>query len=280
MDEFIASASTIGLDIGLKVLGAIAVWVIGQKIIGLAQRLLRATVDRRHFEPTLARYLVSAAGVGLNLLLVVTVLGVFGVDTTSFAALFAAAGVAIGMAWSGLLSNFAAGLMMIILRPFKSGDFVEVAGQLGTVQEVGMFVTGIDTMDNVRTIIGNAQVFGGIIRNFSANPVRRVDCVAQLAHGADHGRAIDALRAALVALPHVAKDPSPVVEIVDFTLAGPVLAVRPFTHTDHYWDVYFATNKAIREELGKLGLPVPETHHKVDGGELVVAGARTAGRVN
>jgi small conductance mechanosensitive channel len=254
--------------------------VVGQKIIGVASRVARTTFERRHFDATLARYLVSTVGVALNLLLVVTVLGVFGVDTTSFAALFAAAGVAIGMAWSGLLSNFAAGLMMIVLRPFRAGDFVEVAGQLGTVHEVGMFVTSIDTMDNVRTIIGNSQVFGGIIRNFSANPVRRVDLVAQLAHGADHERAVEVLRSAVAAIPNVAKDPAPVVEIVEFTLAGPVLAVRPFTHTDHYWDVYFATNKTIREELGKLGAPVPEVHHRIGGAFAPPVGAAVMARPN
>ncbi len=108
--------------------------------------------------------------------------------------------------------------------------------------------------------MGNNKIFSDTIQNLSTNPVRRVDCTAQLAHGADHEAAIARLKTHLALIPNVAKTPAPSVEILDFTLAGPVLAVRPFCHTDHYWDVYFATTKIIREELGKMGLPVPSQH--------------------
>jgi small conductance mechanosensitive channel len=223
-------------------------------------KLLEKNTGLRKLDETIARYLHSVVSVLLNILLVLAILSVFGVETTTFAGLLAAAGVAIGVAWSGLLSNLAAGVFMVVLRPFKAGDFVTAGGVTGTVQTIGLFVTAIDTMDNVRAYVGNNKIFSETIQNYSANKVRRVDCVAQLAHGADHQAAIRLLREKIAAIPRVAADPAPQVEILEFTLAGPVLAVRPFCHTDDYWSVYFATNRIIREDLGKLNLPVPGQH--------------------
>jgi small conductance mechanosensitive channel len=187
-------------------------------------------------------------------------LGFFGVETTTFAAIMASAGVAIGLAWSGLLSNFAAGAFMIVLRPFKVGDFVTAGGVTGTVKEIGLFVTSLNTPDNVLTTIGNGRIFSDIIQNFSANPYRRVDLKAQLNHGVDHKAAIGLLKERLAKIPNVKSDPAPDVEILEFNLAGPVLAVRPYCHTDHYWQVYFDANRAIREGFGAAGFPVPEQH--------------------
>jgi small conductance mechanosensitive channel len=246
---------------GSRLLGAIALWIVGRLIIRGVRSLTRAAGQRRHLDPTLVRYADSALNIALQILLVVAILSLFGVETATFAGLLAAGGVAIGLAWSGLLSNFAAGVFMIVLRPFKVGDFVTASGVTGDVQEIGLFVTCINTMDNVRTFVGNAKVFGDTIQNFTANAYRRVELTAQLPHGVDPQDAIRRLKARLATLPHVSKDPPPQVEVVSFTLAGPVLAVRPFTHNSTYWDVFFATNAAIASEFGEAGYPVPETHH-------------------
>lgn len=252
-----------GVDIGLKVVAAIVAWIIGSWIIKALGRLAGKGMAARHVDATLARYLKASLGVVLKILLIVAILGIFGIETTSFAAFFAAAGVAIGMAWSGLLANFAAGIFMMFLKPMKVGDFVTVAGVTGTVREVGLFVTAIDTPDNVKTMIGNAKVFGDTMSNYSANPFRRVDLVAQLAHGVDYKAAIELLRQRLPAIPHVSKEAAPTVEIIEFNAMGPVLCVRPFTHTDTYWDVYFATNRLIKDTFGEAGYPVPEVHYRV-----------------
>lgn len=252
-----------GVDIGLKVVAAIVAWIIGSWIIKALGRLAANGMAARHVDPTLARYLKASLGVVLKILLIVAILGIFGIETTSFAAFFAAAGVAIGMAWSGLLANFAAGIFMMFLKPMKVGDFVTVAGVTGTVREVGLFVTAIDTPDNVKTMIGNAKVFGDTMSNYSANPFRRVDLVAQLAHGVDYKAAIELLRQRLPAIPHVSKEAAPTVEIIEFNAMGPVLCVRPYTHTDTYWDVYFATNRLIKDTFGEAGYPVPEVHYRV-----------------
>jgi small conductance mechanosensitive channel len=260
MNQIMQNVTAIGVAFGMKVLGAIVVWVVGRYLIGLAVRLVSASLERQQVDPTVLRYLGTVISVTLNIILVVAILGYFGVETTSFAAILAAAGIAIGMAWSGLLANFAAGAFIIVLRPIKAGDFVTVGGVTGTVKEIGLFVTAINTLENVLTIIGNNKIFSDTIQNFSTNPYRRVDRLAQLNHSVDHSEAIRLLKERLAKIPNVKTDPSPDVEILDFNLAGPVLAVRPYCHTDHYWQVYFDTNRAIREAFGAAGFPVPEQH--------------------
>ncbi|MCX8097960.1 MAG: mechanosensitive ion channel family protein [Casimicrobiaceae bacterium] len=244
------------IAVGLKVLGAIAAWIVGRWLIGLATRLLSRVLTAQEVDPTLQRYLGNFVTVALNIALVVAILGYFGIETTTFAALVAGAGVAIGAAWSGLLANFAAGMFMLALRPIKVGDYVVAGGVEGTVKEIGLFATTIVTPDNVLTYVGNNKVMGGDIKNFSANDYRRVDLVAQLASGADHARARALLKEAVSKVPNVLAEPAVDVEILEFTEFGPKLAVRPYTHTRHYWQVYFDTNRVIAETLGAAGFPV------------------------
>ncbi len=248
---------TTATDIGLKILAAIVFWVVGRWLIGVAVNLVRASLERQKVDPTVLRYLGSVITETLNVLLVIGILGYFGIQTTTFAALIAAAGVAIGMAWSGLLSNFAAGAFMIVLRPMKVGDFVTVAGVTGTVTELGLFTTTINTPDNVQTIVGNNRVFSDNIQNFTVNPFRRVDLKCQLSGAADHRAAMALLREKIALIPNVVSTPGVDVEILDFTLVGPVLVVRPYCHNDHYWQVYFETNRVIREALAEAGFPAP-----------------------
>ena len=164
----------------LRVLGALALWIIGRRLIQFAVILLVRTL-KYPFDQTVAAYIGTTVKVLLNIVLIVAILGFFGVETTSFAALMAGVGLAIGAAWSGLLANLAAGIFLLILRPFKVGDFIGAAGVTGTVEEIGLFVTTVNTLDNVRTFVGNNKLFSDNIQNFSGNPYRRVDLVAQLA---------------------------------------------------------------------------------------------------
>jgi small conductance mechanosensitive channel len=248
---------TTATDVGLKVLAAVAFWVIGRWLIGVAVGMVRASLERQKVDPTVLRYVGSIVTVTLNILLVIGILGYFGIQTTTFAALIAAAGVAIGMAWSGLLAHFAAGAFLVVLRPMKVGDFVTIGGVTGTVTELGLFTTVINTPDNVQTIIGNNKVFSDTIQNYTHNPFRRVDLKCQLSGAADHQAAMALLREKIATIPNVLAEPKVDVEILDFTLVGPVLAVRPYCHNDNYWQVYFDTNKMIREALGAAGFPAP-----------------------
>jgi small conductance mechanosensitive channel len=252
--ELITTAVT---ELGLKVLAAIAFWVIGRWLIGLAVSMVRSALEKQKVDPTVLRYVGSIVTVTLNILLVIGILGYFGVQTTTFAALVAGAGIAIGAAWAGLLANFAAGAFLIVLRPFKVGDFVTAGGVTGTVTEIGLFATTVNTPDNVMTVVGNNKLFAGDIQNYTHNPFRRVDLKCQLSGAADHRAAMALLREKIATIPNVLAEPKVDVEILEFTLVGPVLAVRPYCHNDNYWQVYFDTNKMIREALGEAGFPAP-----------------------
>ena len=243
-----------------KILGAIVLWIIGGWVIRTVKALSRRGMGARGLDATLIEYLESAIGIMLRVLLVIAILSLFGVETASFAALIAAAGVAIGMAWSGLLANFAAGIFLILLRPIKVGDFITAAGITGTVREIGMFASVIDQPDNVRTVVGNNKLFGDNIVNYTSNPFRRVELTAQLAHSVDPLSAIAVLKARLAQIPNVIGNPAPDVEILEFNAAGTKLAVRPYCHNDDYWQVYFDTNKAIAEVGGQNGWPIPAPH--------------------
>jgi small conductance mechanosensitive channel len=217
-------------QVGLRVLGAIILWIIGRMVIAVLVRLVSRALSIRQVDATVSRYLRTILSVALNVALAMAILSVFGVETTTFAALIAAAGIT------------------------------------GTVREIGLFVTAVDTLDNVRTIVPNSKIFADNIQNFSANPYRRVDLVAQLDHGVDHRDATFRLKDRLAKIRNVLPDPAPDVEILTFTLAGPVLAVRPYCNNAHYWQVYFDTNRAIRDAFGEAGFPAPEQHLAVRGG--------------
>lgn len=245
------------MEFGVKILAAIAFWVIGRMLIGFVVNLVRGALERQKVDPTALRYVGSIITVTLNVLLVIGILGYFGIQTTTFAALLAGAGVAIGMAWSGLLAHFAAGAFLIVLRPFKVGDFVAVAGITGTIREIGLFATTLDTPDGVLTTIGNNKIYAETIQNFTTNPFRRVELKAQLAGSTDPATAIALLKEKIGALPNVLGTPAVDVEILEFNLVGPVLAVRPYCHNDHYWQVYFDTNRTIHDSFGAAGFAAP-----------------------
>ena len=249
--------STTATEVGIKILAAIAFWFIGRWLIHRVIDLMRAALNRNDIDPTLVKYLGSIVAVALNITLVLGILGYFGIQTTSFAALLAGAGVAIGAAWSGMLGNFAAGAFMLILRPFKVGDFVSIGGITGTVHELGLFGTTIVTPDNVMTLVGNGKVFGDTVQNFTALPHRRVERTAQLAGSVDPLDAIARFKAAVAQIPNVKADPAPEVSLLDMNLVGPVIAVRPYAANEHYWQVYFDTNEAIVRVCRDAGWPAP-----------------------
>jgi small conductance mechanosensitive channel len=169
------------------------------------------------------------------------------------------------VAWGGLLTNFAAGAFLVFLRPFKVGDCVTAGGVTGTVEAISLFGTTINTPDNVLTIVGNNQVFSGTIQNFSANPFRRVDLTATINNAVDHRQAIQLLKERLARVPNVLTTPPPDVDVMQFTPAGPMLCVRPYSRNEHYWQVYFDTNRLIREAFGEAGFPAPVIAYAVSG---------------
>jgi small conductance mechanosensitive channel len=240
-----------------KIVGAVILWIVGGILISIARGAFGRALRSKKIDATFGSYLETSLGVLLRIVLIIAILSVFGVESTSFAALLAAAGVAIGMAWSGLLANFAAGIFLVVLRPFKVGDVIAAGGVSGTVVEIGLFVTALDTPDSVRIYVGNNKIFSDNIVNYSGLPVRRVELVMQVAGGVDINALTAKLAARVAKIPNVVANPPVEVNVATFTLAGPVLNVRPYCNNNHYWQVLADTNAAINE-CG-AGLPGPAT---------------------
>ncbi len=224
MDSVQSFLSTTLTELGVKILAAIAFWIVGRWLIGKVISLVQAGMNRNNVDPTLTKYLGSIVAVALNIALVLGILGYFGIQTTSFAAMLA------GAAWSGLV---------------------------GAVDELGLFGATIITPDIVQALVGNSKVFGDTVLNFLARPARRVERTAQLAGGVDALDAIARFKAAVAKIPNVVTAPAPEVNLLDINLVGTVIAVRPYCHTDHYWQVYFATNEMMVRVDQEAGWPAP-----------------------
>lgn len=262
MDSLINQLNTLALTDALpfllKLAGALVLWFIGRTIIGGFQRVLQLTLQKRKLDATLIRYVESLFGSSLTILLLLGLLGMLGIETTSFAALLAAAGIAIGSAWAGLLSNFAAGVFLLVLRPFKVGEEISAGGVIGLVHEIGLFVTTIDTPDNVRIHVGNSRLFGDNIINYHAHPNRRLVVRVPLVHGADVAAVRRAVEARLEGMPDVLADPPVSTEVVEFTVLGPVLAVQAWCEPTRAEPLGGPLHNAISEAVIASGYSIPE----------------------
>jgi small conductance mechanosensitive channel len=247
---------TRGLDLGMNLLAAIALWIVGRWAIRASTRLLRALVMRSgKVDDTLAQYVVSVVNVLLTVLLLLAILQVFGIQTTSFAAMLAGIGLAVGTAWGGLLAHFAAGVFMQVLRPFKVGDSISAGGVSGTVRELGLFGTTIVTADNVPTLIGNNKIFSDNIINYSATPFRRIDLTWKINNGVDVAEAIAKLKQAVGQVPNVLTTPAMDVGVLQITPEGPLLFARPFAAPANYWQVSCDANRVLLDTFRDYPLP-------------------------
>ena len=245
---------------GPKVIGAILIYIIGSWIIGRIVRMARKMMAKSNYEESLQKFLMNLLSWALKVLLVIAVIGTLGVETTSFAAVLAAAGLAIGMALQGSLSNFAGGVLLMIFKPYKIGDLIEAQGTLGVVKEIEIFTTKLVTPENKLAIIPNGPMANGNIVNYTAEGVIRVDTVAGIGYGEDLKKAKEVLMEVLTANPKVLKDPAPCVEVLELAESSVNLAVRPFCDPAHYWDVYFATVEGTKLALDKAGIEIPYPH--------------------
>ena len=228
---------------GLKVVGAIAIFVIGRIVIGILIGGLRRLMKRAETDETLARFLVSLARIALLTFLFIAVLGTLGIQTASFIAIIGAAGLAVGFALQGSLANFASGVMLIIFRPFKAGDFIEAGGSAGTVEEIHIFNTVMKTPDNKKVIIPNSQVTGGTITNYSAKDTRRVDMVFGIGYDDDIKRAKEILHQLLKDDARVLADPPPQVVVGELADSSVNFNVRPWVKSEDYWSVFFDSDR-------------------------------------
>jgi small conductance mechanosensitive channel len=256
-------AETYALPAILKLLLAILIWFIGGYVVKALVRLSERALRLRSTDPTVVRYSSNFLSVAMKIGLALGLLGYLGFETSSFAALIAAAGVAIGAAWAGLLSNFAAGIFLIALRPFKVGDQVAAAGISGEVKEIGLFGTKFDTGDGVRVTVGNSKIFADNISNFSHNAVRRADTTLQLAHAVDVEAASVVLKQALQEIPGALAEPKAIVEILESNALGTLLTLRVFAATADFATVTFELTRCVNRVRREQAWPIPETRSAV-----------------
>jgi len=248
------------VEFGPKVIGAILIYIIGSWIIKKIVKVVRGGMTTQEYDKSLQRFLLSLVKWALTIFLIITVISTLGVETTSFAAIIAAAGLAIGLALQGSLSNFAGGVLIIIFKPYKIGDLVEAQGVLGSVKEIEIFTTKLITPQNKLAIVPNGAMANGNIINYTAEGKMRVDTTVGVDYGSDIKKAKDVLLAMLKANPQVLEDPAPSVNVEELGDSSVNLAVRPFCKPEDYWDVYFATIESTKEALDKAGIEIPYPH--------------------
>jgi small conductance mechanosensitive channel len=236
-----------GIDLGTKIISAIVLWLLGRWIIALGVRFSRKALHVRHFDATIVTYVSSSLDIVLTLLMTVSLLGMFGVETTSFAALFAAAGVAIGVAWAGLLSHFAAGVFLLFIRPFKIGDMVKIGGETGVVREIGLIGTTLSTGDNVAVIVPNNKIFGDTIHNFNANEYRRATVRIKVPHHVAQEALINIFKARVAVIPNVLDTFSVTAEVVKIKRTGVIFNISVACRNVHHTQVLFDTHRVVNE---------------------------------
>lgn len=242
---------------GLKVLAAIAVLIVGRLVATLVRKLIERAMIAGKQEQTLISFVCNLTYAGLMAFVIVAAMGQLGIQTASFVAILAAAGLAIGLALQGSLSNFAAGVLMIIFKPFKVGDFIEGGGVAGVVEEIQIFTTQLKTPDNKQVIVPNAQMTGGNIVNYSSKGTRRVDLVAGIGYGDDIDKARGVLQGILDAEERILKDPAPTIAVSELGDSSVNFVVRPWTTVEDYWGVYFSLTEAIKKQFDANGISIP-----------------------
>ncbi|HEY5915747.1 MAG TPA: mechanosensitive ion channel domain-containing protein [Chryseolinea sp.] len=255
-DQFAAWLMTYGL----KILGAIVVFVVGLYVTNWLARAFSRSMSRRHFDVSLQSFLSSMINVGLKILLLVTVAGMLGIQTTSFVAIIGAMGLAVGLALQGSLANFAGGVLMLVFKPFKVGDLIESQGQTGTVQEIQIFNTILLTPDNKTIILANGAVSNGTIINYSKHGTLRVDITLAVSPDNDIQKVKKVVEDVMLSHNKVLKDPKPTVNIQKMGDGMVTLSIRPFALSTDYWDVYYELHDRLKEafEKNQVSAPIPK----------------------
>ena len=254
----------VGMDLatnyGLKIIAAIVVWIVGswiiKKIIGAARKIM----NKGNYDESLQKFLLNLCNWALKILLIITLLGTLGVPTTSFAAVIAAAGLAIGLALQGSLGNFAGGVLLMIFKPIKIGDLIEAQGEIGVVKEIEIFTTKLTGLSNKEIIIPNGSLSNGNIVNYTTEGTRRVDLVFGVDYASDIKKTKEVLMGVLTAHPLVLKDPAPAVTVSELADSSINFATRPWCKTEDYWTVFFDVTEQTKEALDAAGIEIPYPH--------------------
>ncbi len=249
--------TTIVIPWGIKIALALAIFIIGRIVVGIVSSMINKVMLKREMDETLVKFLCSIIRWVLLLFVVIAALSQLGIDTTSLIALLGAAGLAIGLALQSSLSNFAAGVMLIVFRPFTKGDFVEAAGASGVVDSISIFTTTMTTPDNKEVIIPNGSILSNNITNYSARPTRRVDMVFGISYDDDLRVAKKLLQEIIAADDRVLAEPEPVVVLGELADSSVNFLVRPWVNAADYWGVMWDTTEAVKLKFDEAGLSIP-----------------------
>jgi small conductance mechanosensitive channel len=245
------------ITFGPKIIGAILIYIVGSWVLKKVVRGIEHLMRKSKYEPTLQKFLLNLTGWGLKAILLIVVISILGIDITAFAAVIAAAGLAIGLSLQGSLGNFAGGVLIMIFKPYKLGDLIEAQGVIGHVKEIDIFTTKLITPENKLVIIPNGALANGNIANYTAEGKIRVDAVVGVGYSEDIKQAKKVLMNVLTQNPKVLKKPEPTVNVVELADSSVNFAVRPYCKPQDYWEVYFATYEGAKIALDKAGIEIP-----------------------
>ncbi|WP_445732071.1 mechanosensitive ion channel family protein [Mariniflexile sp.] len=248
-------------EYGLKIIGAIVIWIVGAWIIKKILKATRKVMTTSNYDESLQKFLINLLSWGLKILLIITLLGTLGVPTTSFAAIIAAAGLAVGLALQGSLGNFAGGVLIMVFKPFKIGDLIEAQGEMGVVKHIEIFTTKLTGLSNKEIIIPNGALSNGNIINYTTEGVRRVDLTFGVGYDSDIKKTKEVLMDVLTSHPKVLKEPAPTVNVSALADSSINFAVRPWCNSEDYWAVYFGITENVKEALDNAGIDIPYPHH-------------------
>ena len=257
MDQLVQQALTMGMEAGKSILLALVIAVIGRYAIKFINKLVARMLERRNVEPTVQSFLKSFVNILLIILLIITVIGTLGVNTTSLAALLASAGLAVGMALSGNMQNLAGGLIMLIFKPYKVGDFIEAQGVSGTVNAIQIFHTILTTPDNKVLFIPNGPLSSGTVMNYSRNDVRRVDFTISVEYGTDVEKVKSVTLDLMGSDSRILQEPAPFIAVKELASSSVDFTLRVWVKSADYWNVFFETNECIYAEYNKQGIKFP-----------------------
>ncbi len=243
-----------------KVLVAILIWIVGSWVIKILLKGVTKAMNKKKYDESLKKFLLNLLNWVLKIVLIITILGTVGVETTSFAALLASVGLAIGLALQGSLGNFAGGVLIMIFKPIKIGDLIEAQGEIGVVKEIEIFTTKLTGLSNKEIIIPNGSLSNGNIVNYSTEGTRRVDLTFGVGYDSDIKQTKDVLMQVLTSHPKVLQTPAPSVNVSELADSSINFAVRPWCKTEHYWDVYFDVTENVKEALDTAGIEIPYPH--------------------
>lgn len=258
--EWIDAGYNFIIEFGPKIIGAILIWIIGSWAIKMIIKGVRKGMNRANYDESLKKFLLNLINWILKIVLIIVVLGTMGVETTSFAAIIAAAGLAIGLALQGSLGNFAGGVLIMIFKPIKIGDLIEAQGEIGVVKEIEIFTTKLIGLSNKEIIIPNGSLSNGNITNYTTQGTRRVDLVFGVGYDSNIKQTKAVFESVLSSHPKILKEPAPTIALSELADSSLNFVVRPWCNSEDYWAVYFEVTEQVKEALDAAGIDIPYPH--------------------